>query len=72
MRFTSTKAFLHIIFSILFFLWILILTLVTVNHSLSCIDKNGCLREYCNRKKLYEEYRNIIDYSGCIRNKYKK
>ena len=63
MRFTSTKAFLHIIFSILFFLWILILTLVTVNHSLSCIDKNGCLREYCKKKKLYKEYRILIDQS---------
>ena len=69
MRFTSTKAFLHIIFSILFFLWILILTLVTVNHSLSCIDKNGCLRPYCKRKGLYEGYRNLIDASRCRRKK---
>ena len=69
MRFTSTKSFLHIIFSILFIIWILILTLITVNHSLSCVDKNGCLRQYCKRNRLYEEYRHILDSSRCRRKK---
>ena len=67
MKFNSTKTFLHIVFSILFFIWIIILILITINHSYSCVDRNGCIRSYCQYKRLYNEYQNLIDSSNCKR-----
>ncbi len=40
--------------------WLLILLIITMNHSLSCINDQGCLRSSCKYSWLRPEYKDIV------------
>jgi hypothetical protein len=40
--------------------WIIILCLIVINHALSCVDKNGCLRSFCEFRWLQEPYKDLV------------
>jgi hypothetical protein len=56
-RFKLAKFFIGLIFLSL----IVILIIIVANHSISCIDKNGCLRSHCVYSWLKQPYRDLID-----------
>ena len=60
MKFTATITWSKLIFGFGITIWILILLLITVNHTLSCVDKNGCPRSYCNKDKFKPPYKMLI------------
>jgi hypothetical protein len=41
-------------------IWILILLLIVVNHSVSCVDRNGCLRSFCEFRWLQQTYKDLV------------
>ena len=47
MRFYTKLFKVQLVTSIFLFAWILILLLITINHTLSCVDRNGKLKEWC-------------------------
>lgn len=56
----SAKKFL----SLLFYVWIVALCLLTVNHALSCVTSDGCLKSQCNYEWLKPEYQQLIDQNA--------
>jgi hypothetical protein len=41
-------------------IWIIVLCLIILNHALSCIDKNGCLRSFCEFRWLQQPYKDLV------------
>ena len=39
------------IVSVFIIIWIIILILITINHTLSCVDLDGCLKKSCQKRK---------------------
>jgi len=63
MKFTSTIYFAKTAFSVFLVIWMVILVLVTLNSVLSCVDKNGCLRDNCRYSKFNNKYKQLVlDY----------
>lgn len=60
MKFTSTIYFAKTAFSFFLVIWMVILVLITLNSVLSCVDKNGCLRDNCNFKKFNNKYYQLV------------
>ena len=60
MKITSTISKAKFIFGLGVSIWIVILAFITINHSLSCVKSDGCLRSYCKGPDLKEPYKAII------------
>ena len=60
------------IVSVFIVVWIIILILITINHSLSCVNNKGCLKESCKKNTttsiVRSSYMQLID-SSCNRGK---
>ena len=57
------------IVSVFIILWIIILILITINHTLSCVNIKGCLKESCKGKKKNNNNNNN-DCKSFIRSSY--
>ena len=53
------------IVSVFIIIWIIILILITINHSLSCVDTKGCLKKYCGdiNKDIRSNYQTLLEKS---------
>ena len=60
MRFISTIHFAKTVFSVFLVIWLIILVMITLNSVLSCVDKNGCLRDNCIYDRFNEEYKKVL------------
>lgn len=40
--------------------WIILLSIIVANHTLSCVDKKGCLRTVCNFNWLKPAYQKFV------------
>ena len=51
-----------VITSIFIVIWLLILLLITINNTLSCVDTNGTLKSYCEKGKneIRSTYKRIL------------
>ena len=47
MRFYTKICKAKFVISLIVVIWIFILTLITINHTLSCVDKEGDLKKSC-------------------------
>ena len=47
--------------SLLLLFWLFIVSLIVVNHCLSCLTTDGCLRSQCDYEWLKDEYKALID-----------
>ena len=56
MKFYSKIFKAKVITSIFIVIWLLILLLITINNTLSCVDTNGKLKSHCD--DAYDEMRN--------------
>ena len=61
MKFFSNIELAKIFLSLLLFVWIIGLCLIVVNHALSCVTADGCLKSQCSYEWLKTEYQQIID-----------
>lgn len=41
-------------------IFLLILTLILLQNSITCVDENGCLFEHCANRKFNKDYKKII------------
>ena len=60
MRFFSKMFKAKVIASIFIIIWIIILLLITINHSLSCVKPDGTVKEICQKDKFRYSYRRLI------------
>lgn len=60
MKVYSTVALTRTVVGVLLVSWLLALMIITANHSLSCVNSNGCLRSICNYDWLKPAYQNIV------------
>lgn len=61
MKFFSNIEFARIFLSLILFAWIIGMCLLIVNHSLSCVTSDGCLKSQCSYEWLRPEYQELID-----------
>jgi len=47
--------------SLLVIIWLFIISLIVLNHCLSCLTNDGCLRVQCDYEWLKDEYKEIVD-----------
>ncbi len=62
MKFFSKIFKAKVITSIFIVIWLLILLLITINNTLSCVDTNGKLKSHCEKVKdeMRSAYRRIV------------
>ena len=58
MNFYSRIFKVKVISSVFLIIWILILLLITINNTLSCIDMDGCLKSSCHFTEIKENDNN--------------
>ncbi len=58
MKFFSKIFKAKVIASVFIIIWLIILLLITINHSLSCVNPDGNLKNSCNpdKDKVYLRY----------------
>lgn len=61
MKFLSNIEFARSFLSLIIFAWIIGICLLVVNHTLSCVTSDGCLKSQCNYEWLKPEYQALID-----------
>ena len=71
MRFYTKIFKAKVISSVFIIAWLLILLLITINHTLSCVDTYGCLKNACAGDKskpstMRSSYRKLIE-KNCIK-----
>jgi len=50
-----------VIASIFIIIWVLILLLITINHSLSCVKPDGTVKKICQKELFRYSYRRLIN-----------
>ncbi len=61
MKIFSNIEFSKLFLSLFLFSWIIGLCLLVVNHALSCVTSDGCLKSQCKYEWLRTEYQQLID-----------
>ena len=61
MKIFSNIEFARIFLSLIIFSWIIGMCLLVVNHTLSCVTSDGCLKNQCSYEWLKPEYQELID-----------
>ena len=60
MKFFSKIFKAKVIASVFIIVWVIILLLITINHSLSCVKPNGSLKKSCE-KKIRHSYKKLVE-----------
>ena len=60
MKFFSKIFKAKVIASIFIIVWVIILLLITINHSLSCVKPDGALKKSCE-KKIRHSYKKLVE-----------
>ena len=62
MKFFSKIFKAKVIASIFIVIWLLILLLITINNTLSCVDTNGILKSHCEKNfdEMRSAYKRIV------------
>jgi hypothetical protein len=60
MRKFSEYQIARIILGIVLTFWLIIMCIIVLNASLSCVDSNGCLKSQCKFAWLNKDYRALV------------
>jgi hypothetical protein len=60
MRKFSESEIAKIVVGTVLILWIIALCFIIANHTISCVDKNGCLKSFCDINWFRSEYKDLI------------
>jgi hypothetical protein len=60
MKILSDLFLVKFIISFVLIVWVAILIIIGVNTTLSCVDKNNCLRPHCKYTWLKSSYQKIV------------
>ena len=66
MKFYSKIFKAKVITSIFIVIWLIILVFITINHTLSCVKTNGCLKKSCKKKSSNGTTIPLSQYSHLI------
>ncbi len=61
MRIFSNLGLAKLLISLLIIFWLFIISIIVLNHCLSCLTIDGCLRVQCDYNWLKDEYKILID-----------